>query len=457
MNEQHNRLRLVRAGIDTYQQPVVYMHRDCHVCRSEGFTALTRVLARSGDREVIATLNVVVDDHLALDVAALSEAAWKVLEPGQDAWATFSHAEPPASAPALRAKVFGQRLGETDFLALMRDAVASRLSDIDLTAFVTACAGERLDNSETIALTKAMLAVGERIDWGGGVVLDKHCVGGLPGNRTTPIVVAIVAAAGHRIPKTSSRAITSPAGTADAMEVMAPVTLNIDAMRRVVEREGGCVVWGGNVRLSPADDILIRIERPLDFDSDGQLVASVLSKKAAAGATHALIDVPVGPTAKVRSAAAAASLEARLLVTAQALGLHLTVLRTDGLQPVGYGIGPALEARDVLSVLRNDAEAPRDLRSRALDLAGALLDAVPAARPGKGRAQACALLDNGAALAKFLAICEAQGGFTEPKPAPHIRPVLASRTGRIQRIDNRRLARIAKLAGAPGSTAAGIY
>ncbi|MCZ8547931.1 thymidine phosphorylase family protein [Mesorhizobium qingshengii] len=456
MNSAHSRLRLVRAGIDTYQQPVVYMHRDCHVCRSEGFTALTRVLARSGDREVVATLNVVVDDHLELDVAALSESAWTALWPGPEAWGVFSHPEPPASAPALRAKVFGQRLGETDFLALMRDTVSNRLSDIELTAFVTACAGERLDKEETVALTKAMLAVGERIDWGSGAVLDKHCVGGLPGNRTTPIIVAIVAAAGYRIPKTSSRAITSPAGTADAMEVMAPVALDLEAMRRVVEREGGCIVWGGKVRLSPADDILIRIERPLDFDSDGQLVASVLSKKVAAGSTHVLIDIPIGPTAKVRSSSAAALLEARLLATAQALGLNLSVLRTDGFQPVGYGIGPALEARDVLSVLRNDAAAPRDLRGRALDLAGALLDAAPGAEPGKGRAIASTLLDNGAALRKFMAICEAQGGFTEPGIAPHIRPVFANRTGQIGQIDNRRLAKVAKLAGAPGSAIAGI-
>ena len=456
MNSAHSRLRLVRAGIDTYQQPVVYMHRDCHVCRSEGFTALTRVLARSGDREVVATLNVVVDDHLELDVAALSESAWTALRPGPEAWGVFSHPEPPASAPALRAKVFGQRLGETDFLALMRDTVSNRLSDIELTAFVTACAGERLDKEETVALTKAMLAVGERIDWGSGAVLDKHCVGGLPGNRTTPIIVAIVAAAGYRIPKTSSRAITSPAGTADAMEVMAPVALDLEAMRRVVEREGGCIVWGGKVRLSPADDILIRIERPLDFDSDGQLVASVLSKKVAAGSTHVLIDIPIGPTAKVRSSSAAALLEARLLATAQALGLNLSVLRTDGFQPVGYGIGPALEARDVLSVLRNDAAAPRDLRGRALDLAGALLDAAPGAVPGKGRAIASTLLDNGAALRKFMAICEAQGGFTEPGIAPHIRPVFANRTGQIGQIDNRRLAKVAKLAGAPGSAIAGI-
>lgn len=456
MTDGHNRMRLIRAGIDTYQQPVVFMHRDCAVCRSEGFTALTRVLIRCGGRELAATLNVVTDDWLAPDVASLSEAAWRALEPEADAWAVFSHPEPPGSAPALRAKVFGQRLAESDFLGLMRDAVDNRLSDIEIAAFVTACAGERLDHIETIGLTRAMLAVGQRIDWGGGPVLDKHCVGGLPGNRTTPIVVAIVAAAGFRIPKTSSRAITSPAGTADTMQVMAPVALDLGAMRRVVEQEGGCIVWGGNVRLSPADDVLIRIERPLDFDSDGQLVASVLSKKSAAGSSHVLIDIPVGPTAKVRSELAAESLQARLFATAQALGLTLSVLRTDGRQPVGHGIGPALEARDVLAVLRGDAGAPQDLRERALDVAAALLEIAPGSRPGTGMSIARGLLESGAAWKKFLAICLAQGGFTEPVAAGHVRPVLAARSGQVRAVDNRRLAKIAKLAGAPASASAGV-
>lgn len=456
MNGDHNRMRLVRAGIDTYQQPVVYMHRDCDVCRAEGFAALTRVLVHSSGRELVATLNVVTSDWLALDVAALSEAAWTALQPAPDGWAAFSHPEPPASAAALRSKVFGQRLSESDFLGLMRDTVDNRLSDIELAAFVTASAGERLDHEETISLTRAMVAVGQRIDWGGGPVLDKHCVGGLPGNRTTPIVVAIVAAAGHRIPKTSSRAITSPAGTADTMEVMTPVALDLATMRRVVEREGGCIVWGGNVRLSPADDVLIRVERPLDFDSDGQLVASVLSKKVAAGSSHVLIDMPVGPTAKVRSTAAADALEARMRVTANAMGLTLAIARTDGRQPVGYGIGPALEARDVLDVLSGAADAPVDLRERSLALAGALLDIAPGAAPGLGPTTARALLESGAALRKFLAICEAQGGFTEPVLAPHRRSVLATRSGQVRNVDNRRLSKTAKLAGAPASENAGI-
>lgn len=452
----HKRMRLVRAGIDTYQQPVVYMHRDCDICRAEGFTALTRVLVCSGGRELVATLNVVTGDWLGPDVAALSDEAWAALQPEPDAWAVFGHPDPAASTQALRAKVFGQRLSDSDLLGLMRDTVDDRLSDIELAAFVTACAGERLDHEETIGLTRAMVAVGQRIDWGGGAVLDKHCVGGLPGNRTTPIIVAIVAAAGHRIPKTSSRAITSPAGTADTMEVMAPVALDLATMRRVVEREGGCIAWGGNVRLSPADDILIRIERPLDFDSDGQLVASVLSKKIAAGSSHVLIDMPVGATAKVRSRQSADSLEARTMITARVLGLTAAVVRTDGRQPVGHGIGPALEARDVLQVLRGDANAPADLRERSLHLAGALLDIVPGAVPGHGRARARELLDSGAALRKFMAICHAQGGFSEPVMAPHAQPVLATRSGRLWDVDNRRLARVAKLAGAPRAAGAGI-
>jgi thymidine phosphorylase len=448
------RLRVIRAGIDTYQQPVVYMHRDCEVCRSEGFAALTRVRMEVEGRSLIATLNVVVSDLLPLDEAALSEAAWQVLAPPSGAMASFSHPEPPASADALRAKVFGARLDDDQFLSLMQDTVENRFSDLELAAFVTACTGERLDHRETTSLTRAMVAVGQQLDWGAGPILDKHCVGGLPGNRTTPIVVAIVAALGYRIPKTSSRAITSPAGTADTMEVMAPVALDLAAMRRVVEREGGCVVWGGNVRLSPADDILIRVERPLDFDSDGQLVASVLSKKLAAGSNHALIDIPVGPTAKVRSDAAADSLAARMTDTAAAFDLKLGLYRTDGRQPVGNGIGPALEARDVLRVLGNDVDAPVDLRERSIALAGALLNLVDGA--GTGTARAREVLRSGRALAKFMAICEAQGGFRDPPRAPFQAEVVAKACGRVISIDNRRLARLAKLAGAPVSPVAGV-
>jgi thymidine phosphorylase len=449
-------LSLRRLGIDTYQEAVVYMNRDCHVCRAEGFAAQTRVRVALGDRHVIATLNVVSGALLGEGEASLSESAWRMLQAQEGARIEVSHPEPVESLSALRAKVYGRRVGLPAWREILADVVAGHYSDLDLAALVTACAGDRLDIAETVALTRAMIEVGERLTWSASPVVDKHCVGGLPGNRTTLIVVPIVAAAGLTIPKTSSRAITSPAGTADTMEVLAPVDLRIEDMRRVVEREGGCIVWGGNVRLSPADDLLIRVERPLDFDSEGQLVASVLSKKIAAGSTHILIDMPVGATAKVRSLEAARALQQRLETVGRALEVDVKVHVSDGTQPVGRGIGPALEACDVLAVLRGEPDAPADLRDRALTLAAGVLEFAPDAIPGSGLARARQILESGSAWRKFEAICHAQGGMRETPRARLTHVVRSQKAGECVAIDNRRIARVAKLAGAPRAASAGI-
>ncbi|MEQ1438754.1 thymidine phosphorylase family protein [Fontimonas sp. SYSU GA230001] len=449
-------VRLRRAGIDTYQSPVIYMRGDSAVCRSEGFEAQSRVEIVRNQHRLVATLNVVSADWLAADEAALSEVAWRLLGAHEGDTVELRHPDPLDSLSALRAKVYGRALAAEQIAAIVRDVAAGRYSDLELAAFVTACAGDRLDVEETTALTRAMVEAGDRLSWNRTPVMDKHCIGGLPGNRTTLIVVPIVAACGLTIPKTSSRAITSPAGTADTMETLAPVELSLEQMRRVVEQEGGCIAWGGSVRLSPADDVLIRVERPLDFDSEGQLVASVLSKKLSAGSTHAVIDIPVGPTAKMRTEAAGRELAARLTAVGAALGLQVSTLLTDGTQPVGRGIGPALEARDVLAVLQNREGASRSLRDRALLLAASVLELAGHSAPGSGRAAAEATLASGAAWAKFQAIARAQGGLREPPKSRFHRPWPARAGGRVSAIDNRKLSRLAKLAGAPRAPAAGL-
>ena len=451
-----NVLRLRRLGIDTYQEPVVYMAADCPVCLSEGWAAQARVLVTLNSRSVIATLNVVTDALLAPDEASLSDAAWGMLHATEGDRVVLSHPRPLTSFALVRRKLYGQRLDSGDFPQIIGDIVAGRYSAIELAAFVSACTGGRLDLAETVALTRAMINVGDRLTWPHRVVVDKHSVGGLPGNRTTMLVVPIVTAAGLVMPKTSSRAITSPAGTADAMETVAPVTLDFPQIRRVVEREGGCIVWGGAVRLSPADDVIIRVERPLDLDSEGQLVASVLSKKAAAGSTHVVIDMPIGPTAKVRSRDAGQALGALLTAVGRDLGLVVKICEGDGSQPVGRGIGPSLEARDVLAVLRRDASFPTDLRERALVVAGRVIEMGSGIASGAGHEIARRIVDDGRALRKFEAICEAQGGMREPPVASHTYPIEAPHSGVVSGIDNRRLARVAKLAGAPAAKAAGL-
>jgi thymidine phosphorylase len=450
------RLRPKRLGIETLNEAHVFLHRDSPISRAEGFSAHARVLISAKDHALVATLYHLTGDMLEIDEIGLSEQAWQQLKLCDGDTLQIGHAPPVDSLRYLRSKVYGHELAPHAFDAILEDIAHGEYSNIHLAAFITACAARPLKLQEIHSLTEAMIKVGDRLEWPTTPIADKHSIGGLPGNRTTPIVVSILAACGITIPKTSSRAITSPAGTADMMETLTNVTLDVKAMRRVVEREGGCIVWGGAVRLSPTDDILIRIERVLDLDAEGQLAASILSKKIAAGATHLVLDMPVGPTAKVRSREAAERLTQTLVGVAESFGLKTRVVLTEGLQPVGRGVGPALEARDVLAVLQNLPTAPQDLREHALLLAANLLELTGAALEGKGLALSASVLESGKAWSKFQRICEAQGGMYEPPVAAYREPVVARNAGIVDRIDNRRLAQIAKLAGAPEDKAAGL-
>ena len=451
-----NDVRLRRVGIDTYQEAVIYMREDCRICRSEGFEAQSRILVVHRSGSIIATLNVLKNDLLPHGEAGLSEAAWRLLEATEGDSVELMHPRPLESLGKVRAKVYGKHLDSDDYRMIIGDIAASRYSDIDISAFIAACSGGRMATDEIISLTRAMIESGERLSWIGSPIMDKHCVGGLPGNRTTLIVVPIVTSFGLTMPKTSSRSITSPAGTADTMETLAPVNLELAEMQKVVEREGGCIVWGGSVRLSPADDILIRVERSLDIDSEGQMVASVLSKKVAAGSTDVVIDIPVGETAKVRSFQEAGALSKLLSTVGSSVGLHVQATLSDGSQPVGRGIGPALEARDVLAILQNERDAPEDLRERALILAGRILEMSLAVPEGHGTKVAAQILADGRAWKKFHAMCEAQGGFREPTRSDFTHVMTAASKGVVTAIDNRKLARAAKLTGAPRAKAAGL-
>lgn len=456
MEQKTNKLVFKRLGMDTQHEHFAYMREDCHVCISEGFEALTRLRINNGKKSIVASLNVIRTNILKQGEISLSESAMHDLGIKEGDILTVSHLHPITSLSYVRAKIYGNPLSADEMDAVVQDIVQGNYSNIHLSAFITACAGSRMETSEIIALTKAMIASGQRMHWNGDMIVDKHCVGGLPGNRTTPIIVSIVTAFGLTMPKTSSRAITSPAGTADTMEVMAPVSLTLEQIKKVVEKEGGCVAWGGTAKLSPADDILIKVEKALDIDSEGQLIGSVLSKKVAAGSNHVIIDMPVGETAKLRSIDAANELKVAMEKVAHAIGLKLKVVITDGTQPVGHGIGPVLEARDILQVLRNEPEAPTDLKERALLLAGEILELSGKVEPGDGNDVARKILTSGQAYDKFMAICLAQGGFTEPKLAKYKHEIKAERTGHVTHVDNRKLAKIAKLAGAPDNKASGV-
>jgi thymidine phosphorylase len=362
-------LSLRKVNIDTYHENVAYLHRECEIYRAEGFQALSKIEISTDGQRILAVLNVVDDDTIVSTAElGISEQAFGQLGVEENTLVRVAHAEPPESMDAVRRKINGERLSQDDYLSITRDIVESRYSKMEMAAFLVASGQTGLDRDEVLYLTRAMIDSGEKLDWKESIVADKHCIGGIPGNRTSMLVVPIVAAHGMLIPKTSSRAITSPAGTSDTMELLSNVNLSPRKLHEIVRQERGCLAWGGTAKLAPVDDMLISVERPLGIDSQSQMVASILSKKLAAGSTHLLIDIPVGPTAKVRHMRQALALRKLFEFVGDELNVHLEVVITDGRQPIGKGIGPTLEARDVMQVLENDPAAPDDLRQKALQL-----------------------------------------------------------------------------------------
>lgn len=445
------------VAIDTYPENTAFLPRTGHGYGAEQFQALRKIRIGHDGCSILATLAIMDDEHLLRPgEIGLGEQAFRRLGLPEGALVSIAQAKPPASLDAVRRKIGGDTLSETEIAAIIRDVSRHLYSPMEIAAFLVACAAF-MSTQETLALTRAMASVGAQLRWASPLVVDKHCIGGIPGNRTSMIVVPIVAAHGLIIPKTSSRAITSPSGTADTMEVLANVDISAERMQEIVATEHAVLAWGGRVNLSPADDILISVERPLRIDTFEQMVASILSKKLAAGSTHLVIDLPVGPTAKVRDQNEAVRLRKLFEYVAGKVGITIDVVLTDGSQPIGRGVGPVLEARDVMAVLRNDADAPADLRDRAVMLAGRVLDFDPKLRGGRGHARAAELLASGAALAAMERLITAQG---RQEVQIHVgalsHEVPASCDGKVASIDCHLISRIARLAGAPMEKGAGI-
>ena len=382
------RWQVCRVGIDTWREDVAYLHRDCPVVRAAGFQALSKVSIAANGVAIVAVLNVVDDPRIVAPCdlgLSLSEETLRRLGVADGVEARIEPTEPPASITALPRMIAGERRSRTDLQEIIRDIAQARYSKIELAAFVVATNPFDLDRDQVLHLTEAMIAAGQRIEWqrkaGGAPVVDTRGIGGIPGNRSSMRVLPIVTAHGMWCPKTSSRAITSRAGTADTMEVLAEVELPLGRLTEIVRATHGCLAWGGTAELSPADDMLISVGRPLAIDSPGQMVASILSKKIAAG-SMLVLDRPLGPTAKVRSMPEAQGLKRWFEYVAGRLNLQLDTVITDASQPASQRASRARH-RPGAGSARRDAGAGAALRAR-----GAARPAPRGAAPGRPRGRA---------------------------------------------------------------------
>jgi len=425
---------------------------DDEAAKSLGVRPHERLVLRWRGREVVAIVNVawhippntmLVNDEVAEELGVRG---------GEEVEAEV--APPPRSLRYIRDLLGGARLGYEEIKCIIKDIVEDRLSEVELAALVTAISQRGMGVDEAYYFSRAMVETGETLDLGVKPILDKHSIGGVPGDKTTLIVVPIIASLGYYIPKTSSRAITSPAGTADRAEVLMPVELTPEEVKEVVLKVHGCIAWGGALHMAPADDKIIRVEYPLAIDPF--LVPSIMAKKRAVGATHVVIDIPVGRGAKVKTIGEAHYLAKEIMEVGRRLGMEVACALTVGEQPIGYAAGPALEAREALYTLMG--RGPPDLLDKATSIAGILLEMVGVKG---GRQVALESLRRGKALEKMREIIAAQGGDPSIKPEEILvgserLTIRAEKAGMITWINNAVIATIARLAGAPKDKGAGV-
>ncbi len=365
----------------------------------------------------------------------------------------------PPSVWYIKKKLKGGKLSYKEIYAIIKDVVDGVLTDVEIAAFISAQMSVGMDTEEMVYLTKAMVETGRRLEFD-EQVFDIHSIGGVPGNsKVSMVAVPIIASAGIFIPKTSSRAITSPAGTADTMEVLARVEFTVDEVLELAKRVNGFIIWGGTLNLAPADDILIRVEHVLRADPLSQMIASILSKKLSMGVQHLLIDIPVGHGAKVESLEKGRELASLFTQVGQGLGLSIRCALTYGGQPIGYAIGPALEAREAIETLLG--KGPMSVTEKAISIAGLVLEMAGVAPKGAGREVARDILNSGKAYQMFRRIVEAQGGNPDVRPddipiGKHKVELKAPMDGYITGVFNQAITAIARAAGAPHDKCAGV-
>ena len=430
-------------------RPVCMMHED--TAKKLSLHVGNRILIEKGKKKIISIVDI-VDGIVFKNQIAVSDSIIRKLHLDSTNYVEVSVVKKPLSIGIIKKKLEGHRLSKKEIYEIIENIANNSLTEVEIAFFVSAVYSKGMSMTETKNLTQAMVDIGNQLKLK-GKIFDKHSIGGIAGNRTTPIVTAICASAGLKMPKTSSRAITSAAGTADVIETIAKVDFSIPEIKKIIKKTNACFVWGGALGLAPTDDKIIKIERIVNIDSTSQLLASILSKKISVGSKFIIIDIPYGKSAKV-SKKEAKKLKKGFMILAKKFNLNLRVLLTNGTEPIGNGIGPVLEMIDIIKVLSRK-NSPKDLEERSLKLAAELLRLA-----GKDPKLAKEILDSGKAYKKFLEIIKAQKGNInklkklQPDFSFNIR---AKSKRKIKHIDNKLINRLARHAGCPEDKAAGIY
>ena len=348
----------------------------------------------------------------------------------------------------IRLKRDGGALSRDAIRGWIRGVVDGSVPDYESAALLMAITIRGMDRGETVALTDAMLHSGRILGWNGigRPTVDKHSTGGV-GDKISIALAPWVAACGAAVPMIVGRGLGHTGGTRDKLEAIPGFRTDLTAEEFAAQaRRIGVVIAGQSADLAPADGTLYALrDVTATVESRPLIVASILSKKLAAGAAGILFDVKCGRGAIMETREAAAELGRELVDVARELGRSARSLITAMDQPLGLTIGNANETVEALAVLRG--EGPADVAALTRVLASAMLVLCGVARE---RHEADARLDtalgSGAAMQRAEAMIQAQGGDPRVTVDPSILAraevetgALADRQGFVAGIDSRAL------------------
>ena len=426
-----------------------------------GAHATDRIFIRTNSKEFLSIVDTIGDIVNPNEIAVSSELK-EILHLKLGQKVDVNLAPFPKSLNFIKKKLENRILSKSEINEIVKDVMNNSLSEAEIALFISATYKQGMNLKEIAYLTEAILDSGRKLKIKGKLIADKHSIGGIAGNRTTPIVVPICASSGLIIPKNSSRAITSAAGTADVIETLAKVDFSVNEIERIIKKTGACMVWGGALELVPADSKIISIEKQLKIDSEPLLLSSVMSKKLAAGSNYILIDIPYGKDAKVNKEKAL-ELKRKFEYLGRYFHKKIKVLLTKGDEPIGNGIGPVLEMMDVIKVLNHNHKEeqenfPYDLEKKSLFLAGQIFELTGKSKKGKGEELAKQILYSGRAYEKFKEIIKAQEGTLKTlSPGKYKKDFFSKSSGKILNIDNKLINSLARVAGCPVDKKSGVY
>ncbi len=449
-------LTLKNLPISSFNENLAYIHKDCIAYKVDDLSTLTKIEIHGGVKTVYAFLQVVDDARLVKPTElALNNEAFKQINLPEGANISITLSPPPPSLSSIKRKIAGNILSSGEYSAIINDIYARRYSNMDIASFLVA-SGSFMSAPEVLALTEAM--VGDKtIHWDNeSIVVDHHCLGGIPGNKTDLIITSIVAAYGLPIPKTAARSLTSCAGVADTMSVLANVDYDEKKLKQLINENRGAIVCYDGLSIAEANKIISSVERQIGITQQEHITASILAIKLAAGITHLLVDIPVGPKSRIKSTNEAMRLRKLIEYVGDMLSIEIDAVITDGSEPIGNGVGAVLEARDVMKVLRNKDDAPQDLKEKSLFLAGRILEFDPKLRGGQGYLVAKEILNSGRALEVMNRMIHAQGKAPQPQLGHLTRDIVSNVSGTVEAIDNSRINKIGIWAGAGQYAGAGL-